>query len=74
MQNESQQQGHVRYPCTNAKKCSAIFVNWRKRRKPCGKNPSPKRDRRKPSEGLKKLPTRGMSQKIGIKSDHEEHH
>ena len=26
------------------------------------------------SEGLKKPPTRGMSKKIGIKSDHEEHH
>ena len=28
----------------------------------------------KSSEGLKKPPTRGMSQKIGTKSDHEEHH
>ena len=28
----------------------------------------------KSSEGLKKPPTRGMSQTIGTKSDHEENH
>ena len=39
-----------------------------------GKNPSPKRDSRKPSEGLKKPPTRGMLQKIGTREDYEEHH
>ena len=49
-------------------------MKWRNRENPAGKTLLQKEIAKKSSEGLKKLPTRGMSQKIGTKNDHEEHH
>ena len=53
---------------------NAIYVNWRKGENLVGKTPLQKEITKKSSKGLKKPSTRGMSQKIGTKIDHEEHH
>ena len=45
-------------------------MKWRNRENPVGKTLLQKEITEKSSEGLKKPPTRGISQKNGTKSDH----